>query len=320
MRLKSLIRRAVRLGITNVWTAIYTAFHGSFQGSKPPGKHIKIDDEESQYDDDSLYPQHQSSLYTMWHILSSPISAPFITLVSLIILIILITCIVHLVYKPPTLIIRMLQHHNRKVIFHVPLPSSQRVVALTIDDAPSSETGKILDLLKAHSAKATFFVIGSQVAEHPGVVERIHAEGHELGNHAWTDDPSFKLPLTELSRQIREVEALLPPNENGMKYFRPGSGWFNAKMQRTVEALGYRLALGSVYPHDPQIHKPKWNARHVLSMVKPGSVVIMHDRRPYSAEQLGLILQGFEKDEKRKWTADSLGGLLALAEKQNKLV
>ncbi|PBP26023.1 chitooligosaccharide deacetylase [Diplocarpon rosae] len=299
MRLNSLTRKLRRLGITDVWFAIYTLSQRSFPGSPSIRKHIKIDDEESQCDAELLRTQHH------------PIYRAMIRLLYIVMpIVLLLLSIAYIVYRPPNLVIRLLQWHNGNVIFHVPLSASQRVVALTIDDAPSSETRQILDLLRSHHAKATFFVIGSQVARYPGLVERIHAEGHELGNHAWTDDPSFQLPLSELERQIQDVESLLPANANGAKYFRPGSGWFTARMKERIERLGYRVALGSVYPHDPQIPKPRWNAWHVLSMVRPGSVVIVHDRRAYSAEQLRLILEGLGQ---RKFGVESLGGLLALA-------
>ncbi|KAG4429194.1 hypothetical protein IFR05_015328 [Cadophora sp. M221] len=318
VRLSGLLRRALRLGVTDVWLTLYNTIERSFSNTSPNSiipskfkhkqKHIKIDDEESQFGDD-----HDESLPSprTHHALSRAMRLLFITALAIFLILLIL---IYIIYRPPGLIIRFLQWKNENVIFHIPLPASERVIALTLDDAPSSETGKILDLLKAHNAKATFFIIGSQVSRHPGIVERIHAEGHELGNHAMTDDPSFQLPLSELERQIGEVETLLPPNGNGLKYFRPGSGWFNGRMKERIEGLGYRLVLGSVYPHDPQIPRPGLNAWHVLSMVRPGSVVIMHDRRSYSAEQVGLVLKGMDE---KGFKVESLGGLLAIAEAQN---
>ena len=49
--------------------------------------------------------------------------------------------------------------------------------------------------------------------------------------------------------------------------------------------------LGSIYPHDPQIHSLKTNTKYVLNMLGPGGIVIIHDRKSYSVEQLGLILR-----------------------------
>ncbi|KAH7333232.1 carbohydrate esterase family 4 protein [Rhexocercosporidium sp. MPI-PUGE-AT-0058] len=309
MRLSGLIRRTLRLGVTDVWSTLYNTINSTTSSKahqKHKYKHIKIDDEESQFGDDHPPLHPLLTRRTLSHTMRLLLLIPLTILLTLFIL-------AYIIYRPPNLLIKFLQWKNPSVIFHVPLPASQRVIALTLDDAPSSETGAILDLLKAHNAKATFFIIGSQVARYPGVVERIHAEGHELGNHAMTDDPSFQLPLSELERQIGEVETHLPENANRMKYFRPGSGWFNARMKERIERLGYRLVLGGVYPHDPQIARPRLNAWHVLSMVRPGSVVIMHDRRAYSAEQVGLVLKGMDE---RGFKVESLGGLLTVAEAQ----
>jgi peptidoglycan/xylan/chitin deacetylase (PgdA/CDA1 family) len=232
-------------------------------------------------------------------------------LLTLLILLVLALLLAYIIYKPPHLLISLLQWKNPDVLWHVPLPSSSRVVALTIDDAPSDQTAKMLDLLKVYGAKATFFVIGSQIAAHPHLLQRMHDEGHEIGNHAWKDEPSVSLPLSELERQIKEVESLIPPNLGSAKYFRPGSGFFNKKMVDRVMGLGYRVVLGSIYPHDPQIHNPVRNSKHVLSMLRPGGIIIMHDRRSYSAEQLELILRGMATKE---WKAESLGGLLKVAD------
>src|SRR5204863_3705529 len=64
-------------------------------------------------------------------------------------------------------------------------------IAMTFDDGPSATlTPKLLDLLAAHHIKATFFVIGENVAEHPEIVARAAREGHEIGNHSWSH-PNF---------------------------------------------------------------------------------------------------------------------------------
>jgi peptidoglycan/xylan/chitin deacetylase (PgdA/CDA1 family) len=168
----------------------------------------------------------------------------------------------------------------------------------------------VLDLLKVYWAKATSFVIGSQIAAHPDLLQRMHDEGHEIGNHAWGDEPSVRLPLSEFERQIKEVEYLVPQNPGSAKHFRPGSRFFNKIMDK-IMSLGYRVVLGSIYPHDPQIHNLVRNSKHVLSMLRPGGIIIMHDRRPYSAEQSELILRGMAAKE---WKAESLGGLLKIAE------
>ncbi|KUJ13783.1 glycoside hydrolase/deacetylase [Mollisia scopiformis] len=232
-------------------------------------------------------------------------------LLSLLVLILVLLLLVYIIYKPPTWLVTFMSWKNPDVLFHVPLPPSNHVVALTIDDAPSSETGKILDILKTYNAKATFFIIGSQVGPYPEILERIHNEGHEMGNHAWKDEPSINLPTSELQQQLLDVEKMLIPNSNGLKYFRPGSGYFNKKMTDMVKGMGYKTVLGDIFPFDPVVPNARINAKHVLSMLKSGGVIILHDRRSYSPEQLEIALKGMQA---RGWRAESLGGLLKIAE------
>lgn len=239
-------------------------------------------------------------------------------LLILLTLIPILLILAYTIYKPPFLLIRFLQYLAPSVRYHVPLSPGTRTLALSIDDAPSIYTAHILDLLQRYNAHATFFIIGSQIAystSYPALLQRIVDEGHELGNHAWTDSPSISLPIPELARQITSVESLLPPNTNSAKYFRPGSGFFNSKMVKAVEKMGYKMVLGSIYAHDPQIHDPKRNAKHILSMVREGGIIIMHDRREYSLEQLEIVLQGLQEGG---WRVESVGGLLVAGEAAGK--
>ncbi|GIC89333.1 chitin deacetylase CDA4 [Aspergillus udagawae] len=203
----------------------------------------------------------------------------------------------YLIYKPPSLLIRYLQHRYPDVLFHVPLPPHKKIVALTIDDAPSQYTQEIAAMLKTHSASATFFVIGSQVDGREAVLADLVRAGHELGNHAMRDEPSRALRDDVLSAQIAEVQARIHDvyaragvDEPAVRWFRPGSGFFSERMRRLVGALGLRIALGSVYPHDPQVPYARVNAAHVLSMVRPGSVIICHDRRSWTGPMLTRVL------------------------------
>lgn len=172
----------------------------------------------------------------------------------------------------------------------------------------------MLDCLRRYNAKATFFIIGDQIPGHEHLLQRILDEGHEFGNHAWTDEKTILRPLAEVERQIKAVDVLLPTNSNGEKYFRPGGGFFSTAMVQRVNSLGYRVVLGCIYPHDPQIWSARVNSSHVLSMVRPGGIIIMHDRRNHSAPQLELVLKGLKE---RDWDVVSLGGLLKVGERVN---
>lgn len=200
----------------------------------------------------------------------------------------------YIIYKPPNLIVRYFQHRWPDVLFQV--PTSTKVVALTIDDAPSEYTDEIVQLLKANNATATFFTIGSQVHGREETLQDLIRNGNELGNHAMHDEPSRSLSNTELSSQIETVQSSIRDAyatvdvEPPPKYFRPGSGFFSDSMRKIVTELNYRMVLGGIYPHDPQVGFWRVNAHHILSMLRPGAIIICHDRRSWTVPMLKKVL------------------------------
>lgn len=215
-------------------------------------------------------------------------------LVPLLALVLFVCACLYIIYKPPAFIIRQFKRWWPDVLWNV--STSSKVIALTVDDAPSEHTKDILEALEANNSTATFFVIGSQVPGFESSLEDIVRAGHELGNHAMHDEPSRSLSDTMLVDQIQTVEGLLSTAYASVKrpfppkYFRPGSGFFSSKMRGTLHRLGYRLVLGDIYPHDPQIPYWRVNAKHVMSMAHPGGIIVCHDRREWTAPMLWEVL------------------------------
>lgn len=222
----------------------------------------------------------------------------------------------YFIYKPPGVLFRYLSYRFPDVLFSVPLDRNEKVVALTIDDAPSRYTPGLLKLLSTHDARATFFVIGNQVHGNEGVLEDIVRQGSELANHAMSDQPSTSLSQSTLMAEIGAVHKLLDRiyEKLGMvrkeRYFRPGSGFFSRDMLKTVKESGYALVLGTIYPHDAQISWSSVNVRHVMSKVRPGGIIILHDRRSWSIDTVGGILKGLKK---RGYRVVTVTELLALS-------
>lgn len=181
------------------------------------------------------------------------------------------------------------------------------VCALTIDDAPSASTPLLLDILREHQVRATFFIISGNIADREDVVRRIVDEGHALGNHLTEDRPSILDDLHVFEAKLQECEAAInkfqpvsaasspsdryakAPGESerllaadgsagATKWMRPASGWFTAPMRKIAESHGYRICLGSVYPHDAQIRSETLNSLYLRSRTRSGSVIIVHDR------------------------------------------
>lgn len=225
----------------------------------------------------------------------------------------------YIIYKPPSLLIRYFQYRWPDVLFHVDI--KEKVMALTIDDAPSHYTSEILQILKENDAKATFFVIGGQAKGREDALKQIVQEGMELGNHAMHDAPSRALPPSDLAAEIQAVEAMIdevytstntpkPP-----RYFRPGSGFFSDKMRKLLTEMSYRLVLGDIYPHDPQIPYWRVNAKHVLSMIKPGGIIICHDRRSWTVPMLSKVIPELKT---KGWRITTVSGLLEQADREKR--
>ncbi|KAF2642284.1 nodulation protein nodB [Massarina eburnea CBS 473.64] len=218
----------------------------------------------------------------------------------------------YLIYKPPSWLIRKFQKRWPDVLWHV--NTSEKVIALTIDDGPSPYTDQIMDILKQNDVHATFFIIGGQVPGRESVLKELVRNGHELGNHAMHDEPSVKLPESELIHQIDTVDGMIqtayesanmdthPPH-----YFRPGSGFFSKRMRDRMEMLKYRIVLGDIYPHDPQISYWRINAAHILSMLKPGGIIVCHDRRSWTVPMLKKVIPEIKR---RGYQITTVSGLV----------
>lgn len=209
----------------------------------------------------------------------------------------------YFIYKPPSYVMNWLQNRFPQVLFH--LPTSRKIVALTIDDAPSEYTRQILEILTENGVAATFFTIGGQVAGREEVLKDLILAGSELGNHAMHDEPSINLPSDTLRSEINEVDTLIDAayasagQTRGWHYFRPGSGIFSQRLLDVAKEEGYMTILGSIYPHDPFVSYAWLNAWHILSSLRPGAVIICHDRRPWTVPMLRKVVpeikrRGFE--------------------------
>lgn len=210
----------------------------------------------------------------------------------------------------PFAIVRWLSHRSPNVFFYA--ETTERVVALTIDDAPdTTTTSAILDILAEQQVPATFFVIGDRIDGSEALLRRAVAEGHELGNHLMRDEPSAALPLEDFEAQLLATDSLLRAFAP-VAWFRPGSGWYTRAMTARALRCGYRCALGSVYPFDAQIPIQRFLTWDILKMTRPGSVIILHDgpeRGTRTATVLRIVLPELKRRGYRFVTLSQLARL-----------
>ena len=205
-----------------------------------------------------------------------------------------------IIYAPPRFTIHVLAKFYPDVLFYINLPSNLRYIALTIDDFPNindlSTSFRLLETLRLYNARCTFFAIGSHIQKYEhssrirSLFQRLIDDGHEIGNHGWRDEKAIHLSRGELQQQIIDTQNIITNYTSVRnKWFRPGSGFFNRTMIQICSNLGYRLVLGSIYPHDPQIPLPRLNSFYIKQKLFPGAIVILHDRK-VTIETLHRIL------------------------------
>ena len=215
----------------------------------------------------------------------------------------------------PQWIAALLARGTAEVVWLV--QTKEPLVALTIDDGPDSiTTPRIVDLLQQYGAHATFFLITGRVAANEDVVARLVQEQHELANHLNSDDPAILLDPPELERQLLASHGVLTQFAD-VRWFRPGSGWYNAQMLSILRQHGYRCALGSVYPFDAQVRSAWFAAHYVLWNVRPGAIIVLHDhggRGERTAAALATVLPELARRGLRVVT---LSELVDLTDKRN---
>ncbi|MEK5232196.1 polysaccharide deacetylase family protein [Lysinibacillus sp. FSL K6-0232] len=171
-------------------------------------------------------------------------------------------------------------------------------VALTFDDGPSAKvTPQILAILKKYNAKATFFMIGQNVASHQAVVQQVYQDGHEIGNHTWNHQNLVSLPMVAVKQQVAQTSnAIYAAIGQYPTVFRPPYGATNEQVRSimTIPSI-----LWSIDTLDWKHHNPDKILAYVRANVQDGSIILMHDIHQTTANGLENVLlylqkQGYE--------------------------
>lgn len=174
--------------------------------------------------------------------------------------------------------------------------TDDRVVWLTIDDGPSDDTPAVLDALDAHSAKATFFLVGEHAAQHPEHVREILHRGHGIGNHSATHPARWFWALgpMRMRREIAETQTILagisgePP-----RWFRAVVGMSNPFVHAALKTHGLARVAWSARGFDGVEADPQTVVARIERNLAPGAIVLLHEGAAHgrNVETISLLLK-----------------------------
>lgn len=179
---------------------------------------------------------------------------------------------------------------------------SKNVIYLTFDCGyENGNTEPILDALKKHNAKATFFVVGHFLESAPDIVKRIEAEGHAVGNHTYHHpDMSSISDMTSFQKEMDDVASLYQTvtGKEMIKYYRPPQGKYSTKNLEMAKELGYHTFFWSLAYVDWNVDDQPTKEEafdKLLTRIHPGAIVLLHSTSKTNGEILDELLTKWEE-------------------------
>lgn len=181
---------------------------------------------------------------------------------------------------------------------------SEPTVYLTFDDGPHpSVTPWILDELKKHDFKATFFCVGENVQRYPDIYKRILNEGHAVGNHTMKHENGLKVSSEAYMESVRETSKLVDS-----KLFRPPYGKITPSLVRQLKK-DYHIILWSwlSYDYDSTISIDKIIQK--ANRITAGDILVLHDNQKLVERQIELLPRLIELLKAKNLKSDSLNSI-----------
>ena len=180
--------------------------------------------------------------------------------------------------------------------------TARREIALTIDDGPDPDvTPAVLDLLDAHRARATFFVIARQAEQHPALCREIVRRGHSVQNHSYAHSHTFSLrgPAALRREIVRAQESIAQLTGSAPRFFRAPAGLRNAFLAPVLHELDLQLVAWTRRGFDTVRRDPADVLARIAHQLAAGDILLLHDRhaaiapsgRAVTLEVLPALLQ-----------------------------
>jgi peptidoglycan/xylan/chitin deacetylase (PgdA/CDA1 family) len=179
----------------------------------------------------------------------------------------------------------------------------KRCVALTFDDGPNSQhTEALLRILREKGVKATFFVVGKHALANPDRARLLVAEGHQVGNHTYSHPPCFCfLSPNRLRHELEQgQEAIIQTCRRTPRYFRSPVGLRHPLLRSYLLKAGLEFISWRVRGYDSRIQEPETLARRITDKIKPGDIILLHDKAGKATDRMLEVLPGIIDELKRR--------------------
>lgn len=175
--------------------------------------------------------------------------------------------------------------------------TSKKVIYLTFDAGyENGHTEAILDALKKHDVKATFFLVGNYIKSCPELVNRMVEEGHTVANHTYSHPDMSAISSKEgFRKELEKLEGLFreTTGKEMTKYYRPPQGKFSRSNLQMAKELGYKTFFWSLayvdWFNDRQPTKEE-AFKKLLGRIHPGAIVLLHSTSKTNAEIMDELL------------------------------
>jgi peptidoglycan-N-acetylglucosamine deacetylase len=175
--------------------------------------------------------------------------------------------------------------------------TSSKTVALTFDDGPNPVgTQPMLDVLAAKQVRATFFLTGRELEEHPELGRAIAAAGHEIGNHSYSHERMVFVTPGYVADEVERTDAeIRKTGYPGEITFRPPNGKKLVALPCYLSAHNRRTITWDIEPNSyPEVDRSAPAiAGHVIDRVRPGSIILLHGMyagRERTREAIGPLI------------------------------
>lgn len=181
----------------------------------------------------------------------------------------------------------------------------EKLIAITFDDGPRRETTeRLLDGLRERGAQATFFVIGRQIQENQDLVERMQAEGHQVGSHTWSHTRLTGVSADTLRQEVgRTEEALEDLLGPGSYWLRPPYGAVDAADRDLIQTP---MIKWSIDPRDWEKLDTAQVTAAVLKAAAPNQIILLHDIYPTSVDAALAVVDALQEEGYRFVTVEEL--------------